>query len=48
MKPPVFFSSQNDLHKRFQKNYSKDGDLWIGFYSVKSQKKGVTYKQALD
>lgn len=48
MQAPVFFKSTNELHKWFQKNHSKAPDLWIGFYSVKSGKKGVTYKEAVD
>lgn len=48
MQTPVFFKSANELRKWFQKNYSKASELWIGFYNVKSGKKGVTYKEAVD
>lgn len=45
---PVFFKSANELCKWFQKNHSKASELWIGFYNVKSEKKGVSYKEAVD
>lgn len=48
MQTPVFFKSVNKLRKWFQKNYGKANELWIGFYNVRSGKKGVTYKQAVD
>jgi len=48
MQTPVFFKSANELRKWFQKNYNKAPELWIGFYNVKSGKKGVTYKEAVD
>jgi uncharacterized protein YdeI (YjbR/CyaY-like superfamily) len=45
---PVFFKSTNELRKWFQKNHSKASELWIGFYNVKSAKKGASYKEAVD
>jgi uncharacterized protein YdeI (YjbR/CyaY-like superfamily) len=48
MQTPVFFKTQNDLRKWFQKNYNKVSELWIGFYNIKSERKGVTYKEAVD
>lgn len=47
-KPPVFFSSQQLFHKWLQKNHNKATELWVGFYSVKSGKPSITYKEALD
>lgn len=47
-KPPVFFKSVHQLHKWFQKNHNKVSELWIGFYNVKSAKKGIAYKEAVD
>ena len=48
MQTPVFFKSSNELHKWFQRNHYKASDLWIGFYTVKSEKGAATYKEALD
>ena len=45
---PIFFSSAKDLRKWFEKNHDKTADLWIGFYNVKSGRKGATYKEAVD
>lgn len=45
---PVFFKSSGDLRKWFQKNHNKTSELWIGFYNVKSGKKGIVYKEAVD
>lgn len=48
MTRPVFFKSVKELHKWFQKNHDRATDVWIGFYNVKSGKKGATYKEAVD
>lgn len=48
IKTPVFFKSVHQLRKWFQKNHNKASELWIGFYNVKSGKKGMTYKEAVD
>jgi uncharacterized protein YdeI (YjbR/CyaY-like superfamily) len=48
MKTPLFFKSSNELHKWFQKNYSKVSEVWIGFYKISSGKKTVSYKEAVD
>jgi len=43
-----FFRSAAEAHKWFEKNHSKASELWLGFYMVKSGKKGATYRQVLD
>ena len=48
MQTPVFFKSANELRKWLQRNHGKTSELWIGFYNVKSGKKGVTHKEAVD
>lgn len=48
MQTPIFFKSANELRKWFQKDHNKASELWIGFYNVKSGKKGITYKEAVD
>ena len=44
----TFFKSALALRKWFMKHHLKRSELWIGFYNVKSQKKGVGYKEAVD
>lgn len=48
MQSPIFFKSASDLHKWFEKNHDQVSEAWIGFYHVKSGKKGITYKEAVD
>lgn len=48
MQTPVFFKSAKELRKWFQKNHDKASELWIGFYKVNSDKKGISYKEAVD
>ena len=43
-----FFKSVKELHRWFEKNHDKSREVWIGFYNVKSGKKGATYKEAVD
>jgi uncharacterized protein YdeI (YjbR/CyaY-like superfamily) len=43
-----FFRSSTEAHKWFEKNHNKASELWIGFYKVKSGKKGATNQQVLD
>jgi len=43
-----FFRSLQELRKWFLKNHDKASELWVGFYSVKSGKKGATYKELVD
>lgn len=48
MKKLLFFKSQDEAHKWFQKNHNQALELWVGFYSVKSKKKSALYKEVLD
>jgi uncharacterized protein YdeI (YjbR/CyaY-like superfamily) len=48
MQTPVFFKSIKQLNKWFLKNHNKAPEIWIGFYNIKSGKKTVTYKEAVD
>src|SRR5215208_748736 len=43
-----FFQSPAQLHKWLLKNHDREPELWIGFYTVKSEKKVVVYKEARD
>jgi len=43
-----FFKTQNDFRKWLEKNHNKKDELYVGFYKVHTNKKSVTYQQALD
>ena len=43
-----FFKSQSDFRKWLEKNYNKSDEIFVGFYKVSSNKKSITYPQALD
>lgn len=45
---PLFFKSAKELRKWLEKNHNKAIEVWIGFYNVKSGKKTVSYKEAVD
>lgn len=44
----LFFKTQAELRKWFQKNYLKETEAWIGFYNKKSGKQGITWQQLVD
>jgi uncharacterized protein YdeI (YjbR/CyaY-like superfamily) len=48
MPEPKFFKTQAELRNWFLKNHDKLQEQWIGFHKVGSDKKSVTYAQALD
>ncbi|MBI1729985.1 YdeI/OmpD-associated family protein [Candidatus Acetothermia bacterium] len=43
-----FFRSQAQLHAWFVKNHTDTTEVWIGFYKKGSDKKGVSYSEAVD
>jgi len=43
-----FFKTQSEFHKWLEKNHGKSEEIFVGFYKVSSQKKSITYPQALD
>lgn len=43
-----FFRSAAEARKWFLKNHDKAYEVWAGFYSVKSGKKGAAYKELVD
>jgi len=43
-----FFQTANELRKWFQKNHNKNSEVWIGSSNIKSGKKGLGYKEAVD
>jgi len=45
---PVFFASQSDLRKWFEKNYKTKTELVAGFYKVSTGKPSITWSQSVD
>jgi len=45
---PLFFPSQSDLRKWFEKNHEKEIEVYIGFYKVGSGKPSITWSQSVD
>jgi len=43
-----FFKTQNEFRKWLEKNHNKKDELYVGFYKVNTNKKSITYPQALD
>ena len=44
----VFFPTQKDMRKWFEKNYKKENELFAGFYKISSGKPSVTWSQSVD
>ncbi|MFN8297031.1 MAG: YdeI/OmpD-associated family protein [Chitinophagales bacterium] len=44
----LFFKTQAELRKWFQKNHLKESEAWIGFYNKKSGKQGISWQQLVD
>jgi uncharacterized protein YdeI (YjbR/CyaY-like superfamily) len=44
----IFFPTQKDLRKWFEKNHKKEKELWAGFYKVSSGKPSITWSQSVD
>ncbi|HEY6978550.1 MAG TPA: YdeI/OmpD-associated family protein [Chitinophagaceae bacterium] len=45
---PIFFATQRDLRKWFEKNHDKEKELWLGFYKTSSGKPSVTWSESVD
>ena len=45
---PVFFATQSDLRKWFEKYYKTRTELIVGFYKVSTGKPNVTWSQSVD
>jgi uncharacterized protein YdeI (YjbR/CyaY-like superfamily) len=48
MNEPRFFKSGKEWRAWLMKNHAKATELVAGFHKAKSEKKGITYKEALD
>jgi uncharacterized protein YdeI (YjbR/CyaY-like superfamily) len=45
---PIFFPTQSDLRKWFEKNYKKEKELLAGYYKVSTGKPSITWSQSVD
>jgi len=45
---PRFFATQDAFRRWLEKSHGRSKELWIGFYKVRSGKKGLTYAQAVE
>ena len=45
---PLFFPTQSDLRKWFEKNHNKADELWIGYYKKATGKPSITHQEAVD
>jgi uncharacterized protein YdeI (YjbR/CyaY-like superfamily) len=48
MTNPVFFKTQKDFRKWFQKNHTKAAELLVGFYERTSGKPSITWPESVD
>jgi len=48
MREARFFRSQGEWRAWLEKNHATKTEQWVGFHKVGAEKKGITYKQALD
>ena len=44
----IFFSTQKDLRKWFEKNHKKEKELFVGYYKISSGKPSVTWSESVD
>jgi len=45
---PTYFKNAGTFRSWLEKNHAKETELWLGFYKIKSSKKGITYAEAID
>ncbi len=44
----VFFPTEKDLRKWFEKNHKKEKELFVGYYKVSTSKPSITWSQSVD
>jgi len=44
----LFFPTQKDLRKWFEKNHKKEKELFVGYYKISSGKPSVTWSESVD
>lgn len=45
---PIFFETQSDLRKWFEKNHKKLNEQWIGYYKKHTGKASITWSESVD
>jgi uncharacterized protein YdeI (YjbR/CyaY-like superfamily) len=45
---PLFFAKPSDLRKWFEKNHSKETEVYVGYYKVASGKPSITWSESVD
>lgn len=45
---PKFFTTQEDFRRWLEENHEKETELIVGFYNVKSGKRGMNWSEAVD
>ena len=45
---PLFFPTQQDLRKWFEKNHNKKTELWVGYYKKDTGKPSITWQESVD
>lgn len=48
MPKPVFFKTQKEFRKWFEKDHSKTAELFVGFYKKSSGKPSITWPESVD
>jgi uncharacterized protein YdeI (YjbR/CyaY-like superfamily) len=46
--PVKFFRSLSEFRHWLEENHAIASELWLGFYNQRSEKRGITYREALD
>jgi len=44
----IFFPTQKEMHKWFEKNHKKEKELFAGYYKVSTGKPSITWSQSVD
>ena len=44
----IFFPTQSDLRKWFEKNHNKADELWVGYYKKSTGKPSITWQESVD
>ena len=45
---PIFFATQEELHKWFKKHYKKLPHQWVGYYKKGSGRESITWPQSVE
>ena len=48
MTAAIFFANQAEWRTWLEENHATADEQWVGFHKVGAEKKGITYREALD